>query len=258
MILHAVEQGSGSPVCLLHGLFGRAQNLGMVARRLAQRHRVLSIDLRNHGASPHASGMTYAAMADDVRQTLADRGALPACVLGHSMGGKVAMMLAAETPAQVARLVVADIAPVGYAHHNARVAAALQALALTPGLDRRQADAALAADVPDAAVRGLLLQNLVPGPSPRWRIGLDEIAAGIDAIEGWPDLPADSRYDGPTLFIAGARSGYVQEDAWPATLALFPNATLVRLKDAGHWLHADRPDAFGSVVEDFLNGQKMV
>ena len=256
MILHAMEQGSGPPVCLLNGLFGRAQNLGAVARRLATSHRVLSLDLRNHGASPHAPGMAYTTMADDVLQTLAGRGALPASVLGHSMGGKVAMMLALEAPAQVTRLIVADIAPIAYAHHNARVAAALQAL--PPGLDRRQADAALAADVPDAAIRGFLLQNLMPGSPAHWRIGLDEIAASISDIEGWPELPPGSRHDGPTLFIAGAASGYVRDGSWPATLALFPNATLVRLKNAGHWLHADQPEAFGIAVEHFLNGQGLV
>ena len=256
MILHAAEQGSGPVVCLLHGLFGRAQNLGAVARRLAGSHRVLSLDLRNHGASPHAPGMAYAAMADDVLGTLADRGALPACVLGHSMGGKAAMMLALVAPAQVTRLIVADIAPIRYAHGNAQVAAALQGLALAQGLDRRQAHSALAAAVPDAGVRGFLLQNLVFGPSPHWRIGLDEIAAGMSDIEDWPDLPASSCFRGPTLFVSGARSGYVQEDARPAIEALFPNAARVRLDDAGHWLHADQPDAFGHAVEDFLDGRK--
>ena len=258
MILNALEQGNGAPVCLLHGLFGRAQNLGALARRLATRYRVLSLDLRNHGASPHAAGMSYAAMTQDVLETLADRNALPACVLGHSMGGKVAMVLAMTAPAQVTRLLVADIAPVRYAHHNARIAAAMQAMALTPGTDRRQADATLAAQVADPAVRSFLLQNLVFAPSPHWRIGLDEIAAGMAGIEGWPDLPATARYDGPALFISGAKSDYVQPDAKPAIDALFPGAVMVRLKDAGHWLHADQPDMFAGVVEDFLNGGKPV
>ena len=258
MILHALEHGDGPVVCLLHGLFGRAQNLGGVARGLAARHRVLSLDLRNHGASPHAPGMPYAAMAEDVLETLADRGALPADLLGHSMGGKVAMLLALRAPAQVSRLIVADIAPIRYAHHNARVAAALRGLALTPGLDRRQADTALAAEIPDPAIRGFLLQNLVPGALPRWRMGLDQIAAGLIDIEGWPGLPAESRYHGPTLFVAGAQSDYVRMEAEPAIRALFTNARVVRLAGAGHWLHADQPEAFGRLVEGFLSDEKTV
>ena len=258
MILHALEQGKGPAVCLLHGLWGRAQNLGGVARRLAPGHRVLSLDLRNHGDSPHTACMGYAVMAGDVLETLADRGALPACVLGHSMGGKVAMMLALQAPAQVLRLAVADIAPVRYAHANAQVAAALKGLALTPGLDRRGADAALAAEIPDPAIRGFLLQNLVFGAQPRWRVGLDEIAANMADIEGWPDLPAGSRYPGPVLFVAGARSDYVRPEAEPAIRALFAGAAVVRLEGAGHWLHADQPEAFGRAVEGFFNDGHLV
>jgi pimeloyl-ACP methyl ester carboxylesterase len=252
MMLHASEAGEGPPVCLLHGLFGRSQNLAPLARRLASRYRVISPDLRNHGASPHAAGMDYAAMADDVLQTLAGRHALPVHALGHSMGGKVVMMMALTAPAQVGALIVADIAPVPYAHQNARVARALQGLPLTPGLSRREADAALAGSIPDPAIRGFLLQNLIFGDTPGWRIGLDEISAGMSAIEGWPTLPAPSRYDGPTLFVAADRSDYIQPGYDAVIGALFPAATRITLADAGHWLHADQPDAFATVVEHFL------
>ena len=252
MILHAVEQGRGPPVCLLHGLFGRSQNLASLARRLAARFRVVSLDLRNHGASPHTAGMGYDAMATDVLDTLATLDALPACMLGHSMGGKVAMMAALRAPDRLARLVVADIAPVAYAHHNAAIARALLDLPLHQGLDRRRADALLAGTVPDAAIRGFLLQNLVTGPAAHWRIGLDHIAAAVAEIEGWPDLPADRHYDGPTLFIAGAASDYIGRSHEAAIAALFPAGAIERVDDAGHWLHADQPEAFGRMVEAFL------
>ncbi len=250
MILSVLDVGSGPAVCLLHGLFGRAQNLAGLARRLAPRFRVISMDLRNHGASPHAAGMGYAAMAGDVGETLGALGVGRYAVVGHSMGGKVAMMLALTAPEVVDRVVVADIAPVAYRHGNAGVAAALMGLALRPGLDRRGADAALAGAVPDAGVRGFLLQNLVFGAQPAWRIGLTEIAAGIREIEGWPEVAGV--YEGPALFIAGGASDYVTEAGEAAARAVFPRAVVARLEGAGHWLHADRPEAFGAAVEGFL------
>ena len=252
MILHGIEQGGGPPVCLLHGLFGRAQNLASLARRLSRQFRVVSLDVRNHGSSPHARGMAYEARAQDVLASLAARDALPAYVLGHSMGGKVAMVAALQAPALVPRLVVADIAPVAYQHRNAQVARALLDLPLPPGLDRRQADALLADAVPDAGIRGFLLQNLATGCAPHWRIGLDQIAAGIAEIEGWPDLSGHQAYRGPALFVAGARSDYIRQADHEAITALFPDAVIARLDDAGHWLHADQPEAFGRLVEAFL------
>jgi esterase len=254
MILHAVELGQGPPVALLHGLFGRAQNLASVARGLAASFRVISLDLRNHGSSAHAAGMAYAAMADDVMATLAGLGALPVALVGHSMGGKTAMAAALAAPEQVRRLIVADIAPVAYAHHNAGVAAALQGLVLRAGLTRADAARALENAVPDASVRGFLLQNLMFGEAPHWRIGLDEIAAGIADIEGFPAVKAGTVYAGPALFLRGARSDYVSPAQHAAILTLFPAARIRSLADAGHWLHADQPAAFLAAVAGELTG----
>jgi pimeloyl-ACP methyl ester carboxylesterase len=252
VILHATEMGQGEPVALLHGLFGRSQNLGTLARRLAGTFRVISLDLRNHGASPHGPGMSYRAMAEDVLETLADRDALPAALLGHSMGGKTAMMTALTAPGSVRRLVVADIAPVAYRHSNLAVTRSLQNLPLPPGLGRADADRALSDAVPDPAVRRFLLQNLITGSAPAWRIGLDHIAAGMADIEGFPPMDDSSVYPGPALFVRGAASGYVTDEALPVITALFPAARLETIADAGHWLHADQPGAFGTCVEDFL------
>jgi pimeloyl-ACP methyl ester carboxylesterase len=255
VILHTIEAGQGPPVVLLHGLFGSARNLGAVQRALAPRFRVLAMDLRNHGASPHAEAMDYRAMAADVLETLDQRAALPAALVGHSMGGKAAMMAALLHPEQVARLVVGDIAPVAYQHHNAEIADALAALTLSPGLTRAAADAALAEAVPDPGLRAFLLQNLVPGAHPAWRIGLREIASDMRAIEGW-EAQADTTYRGPTLFVAGAASDYVRPEHRPAIRALFPAARFVTLKRAGHWLHADNPAGFVAVIEAFLSDWK--
>lgn len=250
MKLHAVESGQGAPVVLLHGLFGAARNFGMVQRALARRHRVLALDLRNHGASPHAADMRYPTMAADVLETLNARQALPAAVIGHSMGGKTAMAAALLQPEAVGRLLVADIAPVPYQHGNTAIARAMQAIPLTAGLTRAAANAALAEAVPQPDVRSFLLQNLAFGQAPAWRIGLDEIAESIRDLEGWEDLAGT--YPGPTLFVSGARSDYVRAEDRPAIRALFPAARFVALKNAGHWLHADDPAGFIAVLEAFL------
>ncbi|GAN78172.1 alpha/beta fold hydrolase [Acidisphaera rubrifaciens] len=258
MILHAREaappgggEAGAAPVVLLHGLFGQARNFGTIQRALAPRARVIALDARNHGDSPHAAGMTYAEQAEDVHETLAALGALPCLLVGHSMGGKTAMRLALDHPADVRRLLVADVAPRGYQPHFRRHIAAMQALDLTPGMTRAGADAALAAAEPDPGVRGLLLQNLMFGPAPAWRIGLDAIAAGIGDIEGW-SAPTGTAWPGPCLFLTGARSDYVREDDRPAIRALFPAARFVTLKGAGHWLHADNPNGFLAVLEAFI------
>lgn len=246
MRLHALASGTGSPVVLLHGLFGSARNLGNLARSLATQHRVLTIDQRNHGDSPHGPTMDYPTLAADVLETMAAEHALPAAVLGHSMGGKTAMQLALTAPQAVSRLVVADIAPVVYPSHFGGYIPAMQAV--QPAMSRAQADAVLAEAVPDEGVRTFLLGNFRPGLG--WRVGLAEIGAALPAIEGWPSSPG--RYDGATLFLAGARSDYVLAETHPVIEALFPNTRFVTIENAGHWLHADQPIAFNRAVAEFL------
>ncbi|MFC7693282.1 alpha/beta fold hydrolase [Paeniroseomonas aquatica] len=190
MRLNVVEAGEGPPVVLLHGLFGSGQNWGGIQRQLATRHRVLAIDLRNHGASPRAAAMDYPAMAADVAETMAGVTAAPAAVLGHSMGGKVAMVLALQEPQLVSRLVVADIAPIRYPPALRAYVEAMQAITLRPGLTRRDADAALAETIPEPGIRAFLLQNLrLQESPPDWRLGLAEIAAAMPGIEGFPSCP---------------------------------------------------------------------
>ena len=255
MILHAAEarteRGSRPPVVLLHGLFGAAGNFAAIQRRLGTTRRVIAFDLRNHGDSPHDPAMSYLAMAEDVLDSLEILGATPAALVGHSMGGKVAMGAALLRPDRVSRLLVADIAPVRYDPAFRTIADAMLALPLGPGLTRAEADAALAPAVPDPAVRGFLLQNLRLGPMPAWRIGLQEIAAGLPGIEGW-DAPPGGQYPGPVLMLRGERSDYVRPEHRPAVRALFPAAQFMTLKGAGHWLHADAPDAFVEIVQAFL------
>ncbi len=254
MLLNTAETGSGDgpPLVVLHGLFGAARNWTAIARRLSARHRVLAMDLRNHGASPRAEAMDYPAMAADVAETMEAAGAAPAAVLGHSMGGKTAMALALTRSGLVSRLLVADIAPVPYPPRQARIVAAMRAVPLRPGLARREADAALLAEgVQDPATRAFLLQNLrFEGEAPAWRCGLDEIAAALADIEGFPEFA--SRYEGPALFLLGERSDYVQPEHRPRIRGLFPAARFLTLRGTGHWLHAEKPEEFAGVAEAFF------
>jgi esterase len=250
MILNAIQSGDGPPVVLLHGLFGAARNFGAVQRALSPRFRVIALDMRNHGDSPHGADMRYTTMAADVREALEALGVDHAAVVGHSMGGKAAMALALTEPDTVARVLVSDIAPVPYEHGNTGIAEAMQAIPLTPTLTRQQADAVLATAVPRPDVRAFLLQNLRFGASADWRIGLVEIAAAMPDLEGWNDLPG--AYDGPSLFVSGAESDYVLPEHRPAIKAQFPSARFVAVKNAGHWVHADNPAGFLAVMEAFL------
>jgi pimeloyl-ACP methyl ester carboxylesterase len=195
--------------------------------------------------------MHYPTLAADVRETLSSVGVEKAAVIGHSMGGKAAMALALRWPETVGRLLVADIAPVVYQHGNNAIADAMAAIRLTPSLTRQEADAALAAAVPRPDIRAFLLQNLRFGASVHWRIGLAEIAAAVPDLEGWVDLPGT--YTGPSLFVTGANSDYVLHEHRPIIRTQFPNARFVAIKNAGHWVHADNPAGFLSVVEAFLH-----
>jgi pimeloyl-ACP methyl ester carboxylesterase len=207
--------------------------------------------MRNHGDSPHGVDMRYPTQAEDVHDTLLSLGIETAAVIGHSMGGKTAMAMALRWPQQVARLMVSDIAPVSYQHGNTAFASAMQAIKLTPSLTRREADAALAEVVGDESLRQFLLQNLRFGADPQWRIGLNEIAAAIADLEGWVDLPGT--YTGPSVFVTGARSDYVLPEHRPIIRTQFPAARFVAVKNAGHWVHADNPSGFLSVLDAFLH-----
>ncbi len=249
MILHGIEAGEGPPLVLLHGLFGAARNFGAIQKALAAERRVIALDLRNHGASAHDARVDYPTMAADVAETLRARGITSADVMGHSMGGKVAMALALARPEVVSRLVVGDIAPVAYPPTLGAYAEAM--LDVPPGTSRAEADAVLAGAVPSRSIRAFLLSNRLPDAS-GWRIGLSEIAAAMPAIQAW-DVTA-APYTGRTLFIRGDRSDYVAPEHRDDCRALFPAARFITIRDAGHWVHADQPAAFVDVLRGFLDG----
>lgn len=252
MELHARITGEGRPLVLLHGLFGSNENLGSVARALADRYTIYGLDLRNHGRSPHAESMDYPGMAADVSETLDRHGLDEAIILGHSLGGKTAMELALSTPDRVTSLIVVDIAPIVYDRRHDQELEALHNLDLTGIRSRGEADAALAKCIPNAAVRQFLLKNLTrTGEGFAWRIPLDTIYHEYDKIAAAPS--STGLYTGPTLFIRGGSSDYLPRDAESIVNERFPNAGIVTLANLGHWPHAESPDKFVHTITRFLD-----
>ena len=252
-MLHISRHGDGpaTPLLIAHGLFGSARNWGAIARALADRGPVLAVDMRNHGQSPHHPQHGYADLAADLAEVVAAE-AGQADILGHSMGGKAAMTLALTRPQLVRRLIVADIAPVAYGHSQQGLIDAMRGLDRDGLASRTEADRRLATAVADPGVRAFLLQSLdLKARPPRWRLNLAALAANMDAILGWPDT--DAQFEGASLFLAGGASDYIHRDHRPAILARFPAARIARVPGAGHWLHADRPEAVAATVRAFLD-----
>ncbi|SHF73245.1 esterase [Modicisalibacter ilicicola DSM 19980] len=251
--LHHQDSGprEGVPLVVLHGLFGSADNWRSHVKQWQERRRVITVDLRNHGRSPHAPGMDYATMADDVLALL-DRLDVPRCdLLGHSMGGKVAISVARLAPERLASLIVADIAPIAYGHDHDSVFTAMRRVEEGEPTSRKQADALMAEAVETPAVRMFLATNLVRDDDGvmRWRVGLDEID---DAYEDVAAAPAgEGAYHGPTLVLRGAHSDYVSDERLSDLKDVLPEAEIETL-DAGHWLHAEVPEAFQQAVNAFL------
>jgi esterase len=249
------EADGGKPLLVAHGLLGAARNWGALAKRLGRSRRVIAVDMRNHGASQWDDAMDYPAMAADLAETIDAEAGGRADVLGHSMGGKAAMALALTAPERVARLIVADIAPVTYGHSYDAIFAAMRALDVGAITRRGQADAALTPAIPDPAMRAFVAQNLEVTPEgARWRPNVAVLSARMDAILDWPGEWPHPRFEGPTLFLRGGRSDYVTEAMRPTIAALFPAADHQAVEGAGHWVHAEKPEPFLQAVEAFLTG----
>jgi len=244
----------GSRVVLCHGLFGQGRNWTQVAKALAADHRVLLVDMPDHGRSAWTKQFDYLAAAEQVADLLADE---PSALVGHSMGGKVAMIAALSRPEAVERLCVVDVAPVGYPDGSEfeGFVAAMRGLDLDALADRDDADAALAPAVPDPTVRAFLLQNLRrEGDAWRWQLNLDVLGDDLDTIRGWPEdaVAAFEPYAGPVLWVAGQRSDYVRDDHAATMERWFPRVRRVTVKDAGHWVHAEQPVVLVEVLRRFL------
>ncbi len=238
-----------SPLIILHGFFASSRNWRQIAQRLANRFHVYMPDIRNHGASPHHPLMDYPVMMADLLQFIDDRGLDTVSVLGHSMGGKIAMWLALTHPDRVNKLIVADIAPVSYKHSFDNTVLALKALPLAEISNRKQAETLLAPRIPELSYRQFLLQNLVLKDGKYcWRLDLDIFQRMAPNIAAFPNADHLAPFTGKALFIAGGDSDFVQLEA---INSLFPTAALSTIADAGHWLHVQQPDAFTALVESF-------
>ncbi|MEY8769914.1 esterase [Erwinia sp. ACCC 02193] len=238
---------SDAPVVLIHGLFGNLDNLGVLARDLKADRRIIQVDVRNHGLSPRSDEISYAAMARDVLETLDELDADRFDIIGHSMGGKIAMTLASLAPERVGQLVVIDIAPVAYRerHHDA-IFAALAAVS-EAGITRRSEAAALMRQtIQEEGVIQFLLKSFQDG---EWRFNVPALWQHYDRIIGWETLPA---WPHPTLFIRGEHSPYLQEAYRDALLAQFPAARAHVITGAGHWAHAEKPDAVLRAIRRFF------
>jgi pimeloyl-ACP methyl ester carboxylesterase len=260
---------SGPWVVFVHGLFGQGKNWTTIARGLADSHRVTLIDLPNHGHSPWTDRVDYLDMAELVATELEQLGE-PVTLVGHSMGGKVAMQLALRRSELLRALVVVDIAPVSYPPTGGRTddpdeeaspfgayIEAMRALDLDQLTTRDEADAALRDVIPSRMVRSFLLQSLVreglgTDGGWRWRLNLELLDRDLGELRGFPAPPPGAVFEGPVLWIAGANSTYVLDEDRPHMDALFPATRLVRIKKAGHWVHSEQPEVFLETLRRFL------
>ena len=254
--LHTKQIGdTGSRVVFLHGLFGQGRNWTQIAKALLPEHRSLLVDLPHHGRSEWQDEFDFLDMADRVARLLSADD--PVTLVGHSMGGKVAMVLALRHPELVDRLCVVDVSPVGYpgAREFGGYIDAMQGMDLSAIDQRSDAEAALADAVPNGTVRSFLLQNLRrDGDSWRWQMNLDVLGEDLAEVGGWPEerLADVAPYAGPVLWIAGARSDYVRDEYADAMDRWFPHNRRVTIKNAGHWVHSEQPEVFVEVLRRFL------
>jgi esterase len=251
-LLHYSVQGEGEPLILLHGLFGMGDNLAMIARPLSEFFKVYRLDLRNHGRSFRSEIMNFTQMAEDVLTLMDDQGMHNTHLLGHSLGGKVAMKVALQQPQRVNKLIVADIAPVAYPGHHDEVFAGINAVDLSALKSRSDADLLLQQHIHESGVRQFIKKNLFRNESGHfeWRINIEAIQNNYDQLRA--ELQSTTPFENPTLFIKGEYSNYIKMDYRQSIERLFPNAQLKIIQNTGHWLHAEKPVIFSNIVKKFL------
>ncbi|MCJ8318074.1 MAG: alpha/beta fold hydrolase [Colwellia sp.] len=250
-LLNFQQQGSGEHLILIHGLFGSLENLNMVAKVLAKNYCVTSVDVRNHGHSFHENDMAYTSLAQDVINLLDHLAIEQAYVLGHSMGGKIAIQLALTFPDRVKKLIVADISPVQYPAHHTKIIEGLKAIDLTQVNKRSDADKQLAPYVDNIGVRQFLLRNLINNNNQySFKCSLEFIASCYQQIMA--GYQGENKFDKPTLFIKGGNSDYIQITHKEIINKILPSSTVKIIQGAGHWLHAEKTTAFNKIVSDFL------
>jgi esterase len=251
MSLFYRTEGEGRPLIILHGLFGSADNWLTLARRFGKYRKVFLLDQRNHGQSPHNSEFTYEAMVNDIRVFLMAHDIIKPDILGHSMGGKVAMFFAVKYPDLINKLMVIDIGPKFYPIHHDVILEGLKAINIEKITKRQEADEELAEYVEYPGVRQFLLKNLKRTPSGyEWKMNLDVIYDNIANVGN--GLDSEDRFNHETLFVRGSLSHYILDDDLDGIKKHFPHCELVTIHDASHWVHAEKPEELSTEIEKFL------
>lgn len=243
--------GKGKPIIIMHGVFGSLDNWLTVGKKLADNFTVYLLDLRNHGDSFHDKEFTYEAMANDLRNFIETEKIESPVVIGHSMGGKVAMKFAVTWPALYEKIIVVDIAPRAYPPHHQQILKGLKSIDVTSLQSRKDADDQLSEYIAELGIRQFLLKNLTrEGNGFKWKINLPVIEANIENIgEGLEEQLAS---DKPTLFIRGEKSDYITNQDNISIVSFFPNSEIKTVKNAGHWVHAENPEELIQYVEEFI------
>ncbi|AGA76940.1 alpha/beta fold hydrolase [Echinicola vietnamensis] len=252
MKLNYKKVGQGKPLIILHGLFGSADNWLSIAKELEEDYTMYLVDQRNHGDSPHSEEWSYKSMVDDLAAFMTSQGLEAAYIMGHSMGGKTAMNFALKYPNKVQKLIIADIAPRYYPPHHENILAGLNAIDMDHLASRKEADETLAEHIPEMGIRQFLMKSLGRDENRKfvWKINLPVITEKIDNVGA--EIESDKSYAGPTLFMRGANSDYIQEKDKEDLEKYFPEYKLITIKNAGHWLHAEQPDAVVETIKAFL------
>ncbi|SFO16011.1 Pimeloyl-ACP methyl ester carboxylesterase [Algoriphagus ornithinivorans] len=252
MKLNFKKTGTGKPLVILHGLFGSADNWFSIAKELEKDFTLYLVDQRNHGDSPHSEEWNYGVMVEDLKELIDEEGLDKIYLMGHSMGGKTAMNFAVEYPERVDRLIVADIAPRYYEVHHQTILEGLNSIKLDQIKSRKEADDQLAKYIDEVGIRQFLLKSLGRNSEGFvWKINLPVITENIEEVG--EELDSDGKYEGPTLFLGGSNSNYIRQEDLPDILEHFPNYQIEFVQDAGHWLHAEKPEAVIQEVRRFLN-----
>jgi pimeloyl-ACP methyl ester carboxylesterase len=253
MNLHYRTLGQGNPFIILHGLFGSSDNWQTIAKKLSESYTVILVDLRNHGHSPHAEDWNYEVMSKDVEALVSSLPYSEFILMGHSMGGKVAMKFACEHEGLLSHLIVVDIAPKKYKVHQREIVDALKSIDLNTISSRKEVEEILSGSIPDLSTRQFLLKNLywVADNKLGWRFNLDVIDRNLEVVsEG---IGVNHSCKVPSLFIRGSESGYIKDTDIDKINELFPASEVKTVEGAGHWVHAEKPQELLSLVEAFIS-----
>ncbi len=253
MQLHYRTLGQGQPFILLHGIFGTSDNWQTFGNQLADLYQVFLVDQRNHGLSPHSDRFDYPAMAEDLKEFIAQHKLESPVILGHSMGGKVAMFFAVSDPSLFEKMIIVDIAPKYYPVHHQKILEGLGTVKIDEITSRKEAEEQLSSHIEDRGVRQFLMKNLKRTDSDHyaWKLNLPVIRDNIEKVG--EAVPTGHPVEKPMLFVRGDKSDYISDKDEKEIKEIFPKAEIVTIPEAGHWVHAEQPEALYKAVMEFLD-----